>query len=126
MLSTRIKIRSTTIPSIFFLLSFIFISCQPKQQRPNILFIMSDDHASTAIGCYDQRLSEVTVTPNIDRLAEEGMMLTNCLVTNSICTPSRATILTGQYSDINNVKTLADSIDPKHPNVAKHLQKAGE
>src|SRR5512145_3060047 len=66
--------------------------------RPNIVFIMSDDHAAHAIGAYGSRVNQ---TPNIDRLAREGMRFDNVFVTNSICTPSRATILTGQYSHIN-------------------------
>ena len=63
--------------------------------RPNIIFIMSDDHAAHAISAYGSRVNQ---TPNIDRLAREGMLLKNVFVTNSICTPSRAAILTGQYS----------------------------
>jgi len=68
------------------------------QGRPNILFIMSDDHAYQAISAYDDRLIS---TPNIDRLANEGMLFTNACVTNSICAPSRATILTGKHTHIN-------------------------
>ena len=67
-------------------------------ERPNIIFIMSDDHAYQAISAYDDRLIE---TPNIDRLAEEGMLFTNACVTNSICAPSRAVILTGKHSHLN-------------------------
>lgn len=66
--------------------------------RPNILFIMSDDHAYQAISAYTNRLIE---TPNIDRIAQEGMLFTNACVTNSICAPSRATILTGKHTHIN-------------------------
>ena len=66
-----------------------------KSDRPNILYIMSDDHAAHAISAYGSRINE---TPNIDRIANEGMRLDNCFCTNSICTPSRATILTGLYS----------------------------
>jgi hypothetical protein len=68
------------------------------QVRPNILFIMSDDHAYQAISAYDNRLIN---TPNIDRLANEGMLFTNACITNSICAPSRATILTGKHTHIN-------------------------
>jgi len=67
-------------------------------KRPNVLFIMSDDHAYQAISAYDNKLIK---TPNIDRLANEGMLFTNASVTNSICAPSRATILTGKHSHIN-------------------------
>lgn len=73
-------------------------SIQPKDPRPNIVFIMADDHAYQAISAYDNRLIE---TPNIDRIARLGMLFTNASVTNSICAPSRATILTGKHSHMN-------------------------
>ena len=90
-----------------------------QASRPNILFIMSDDHATNAISIYGSRINK---TPNIDRLAAQGMRLENCFVTNSICTPSRAAILTGQYSHLNGVYTLMDPLDPERANVAKQLQ----
>ncbi len=71
---------------------------QETQKRPNIIFIMSDDHAYQAISAYDDRLIK---TPNIDRLADEGMLFTNACVTNSISAPSRAVILTGKHCHIN-------------------------
>jgi len=89
--------------------------------RPNILFIMSDDHAAHAISAYG---SKVNTTPNIDRLAKEGVMLTNAFCTNALCTPSRATILTGQYSHVNQVKTLDDEIDSSMPLQSQKLLKA--
>ena len=77
----------------------LFLSFKPdKQKRPNIIFIMSDDHAYQAISAYDNRLTQ---TPNIDRIAKEGMLFSNACVTNSICAPSRAVILTGKHSHIN-------------------------
>ena len=90
--------------------------------RPNILFIMSDDHAARAISAYGQGLNR---TPNIDRLAQEGMRLDRCYVTNSICTPSRAAILTGTYNHVNAVTTLDTHMDNRLPNVAKALRAAG-
>jgi hypothetical protein len=69
-----------------------------EQQPPNILFIMSDDHAYQAISAYSDHLMQ---TPNIDRIAKEGMLFTNACVTNSICAPSRAVILTGKHCHIN-------------------------
>lgn len=76
-----------------------FFAFKPKKQKkPNIVFIMSDDHAYQAISAYDKRLTQ---TPNIDRIANEGMLFTNACVTNSICAPSRAVILTGKHSHIN-------------------------
>ncbi len=94
-------------------------------ERPNILFIMSDDHTSQAWGCYGSRFAPAFQTPHIDRLAKEGALLRNCFVTNSICVPSRASILTGQYSHINGVKTLADALDPQKKHLAHYLQEAG-
>lgn len=94
-------------------------------ERPSIVFIMADDHTSQAWGCYGSRLARFAKTPNIDRLAREGARLTNCFCTNSICVPSRASILTGQYSHINGVKTLREALDPDADNVAKRLQQAG-
>jgi arylsulfatase A-like enzyme len=89
---------------------------------PNILYIMADDHASHAISAYG---SHINRTPQIDRIASGGMRFTDCFCTNSICTPSRAAILTGQYSHKNGVYTLNDKLDPSRDNVAKELQKAG-
>jgi arylsulfatase A-like enzyme len=89
---------------------------------PNILYIMADDHAAHAIGAYGSRINR---TPNIDRIAQQGVRFDNCLCTNSICTPSRAVILTGQYSHLNGVKTLNDALDPERQNVAKLLHGAG-
>ncbi|QQM32137.1 sulfatase [Martelella lutilitoris] len=90
--------------------------------RPNIIFIMSDDHAARAISAYGGGLNN---TPNLDRLVDEGMRLDRCYVTNSICTPSRAAILTGTYNHVNLVTTLDTHIDNRLPNVARHLQKSG-
>src|SRR5919201_5678251 len=88
---------------------------------PNILFIMSDDHAAHAISAYGSRVNK---TPNIDRLAREGALLTSVFATNSICTPSRATILTGQYSHLNGV-TMFNRFDSRRVTVARLLQQAG-
>lgn len=96
-----------------------------QDKRPNILFIMSDDHTSQAWGIYGGVLKDYVPNTNIKRLAEEGTVLNNALCTNSICVPSRATILTGQYSHKNQVYTLDDALDPDRENVAKLLQKSG-
>jgi arylsulfatase A-like enzyme len=90
-------------------------------ERPNIVFIMSDDHAAQAISAYGSRLIR---TPHIDRLATEGMLFENCFVTNSICTPSRAAILTGKYAHLNGVPVF-NHIDSAQPMVQKYLQAAG-
>ncbi len=84
----------------------ILVSCKPEKDqkarqsttRPNIIFIMSDDHAYQAISAYGSQLIQ---TPNIDRIAKDGMLFTNACVTNSICAPSRATILTGKHTHLN-------------------------
>jgi arylsulfatase A-like enzyme len=93
-----------------------------EQTRPNLLFIMADDHAAQAIGSYGSRL---TATPGIDRLAAEGMRLDACFCTNSICTPSRATILTGTYSHVNGVTTLETLWDARQPTFVTELGAAG-
>ncbi len=117
------------IPTVFILIAgFAFFSgCSSEKEevRPNILFIMSDDHTSQAWGIYGGILEDYVHTPHIRQLAEEGCVLENCLVSNSICTPSRATILTGQYSHVNGVKTLGAGFTPGHFHVAKLLSKAG-
>lgn len=90
-------------------------------QRPNLIFIFSDDHAEHAISAYG---SKVNKTPNIDRLAEQGARFANSFATNSICTPSRATLLTGQYSHLNGVPVF-NRFDGSRDHVAKHLQAGG-
>ncbi len=90
--------------------------------RPNILFIMSDDHAAHAISAYGSVINE---TPNIDRLGSEGARFDNVFCTNSICAPSRATILSGTHSHVNGVLTLADRFDGSQVTFPKLLQEAG-
>src|ERR1700761_6482378 len=76
----------------------LFVSASAAAQRPNIIVILSDDHAYQAISAYGSTLMH---TPNIDRIAAGGVLFTNAFVTNSLCSPSRATLLTGKYSHIN-------------------------
>lgn len=87
------------------LITLVMISCfstqEEKKRRPNIVFIMSDDHAAHAISAYGWIYDSITSTPNIDRIAKEGMRLDNVFCTNAICGPSRAAILTGKYSHLN-------------------------
>lgn len=95
---------------------------------PNILFIMSDDHAAHAISAYTKKSTlhpHLMNTPNIDRIAAEGMLFDNCFCTNSICAPSRASIMTGTYNHINGVTTLATHIDNSQVMFPQILQKAG-
>ncbi|MEM0969933.1 MAG: sulfatase-like hydrolase/transferase, partial [Verrucomicrobiota bacterium] len=90
---------------LLFLATISMVAAEASwaEKRPNILFIMSDDHAAHAISAYGGRLAEVAPTPHLDRLAKEGMRFTQAFVTNSICTPSRAVIWTGKYSHRNGV-----------------------
>ena len=94
-------------------------------EKPNILFIMSDDHAAHAIGAYGSRLAKLNPTPVLDQLAKDGMLLKNAFCTNSICTPSRATLMTGQYSHVNGVTTLNGSIEAARQHVARLIGEAG-
>ena len=96
-----------------------------QTERPNILFILSDDHSSQAWGIYGGILAPYVENDNISRLAKEGCTLDNCFCTNSISAPSRATILTGAYSHINGLYTLADTFDASQDNIAKEMQKGG-
>ncbi len=101
------KHTSALVKSVGFCSFGIMAACAPQQNeeapQPNIIFIMSDDHAWQAVSAYNERLQYVAPTPNIDRIAQEGMRFDRCLVTNSICGPSRATILTGKYSHLNGM-----------------------
>ena len=72
-----------------------------KKKKPNIIFILSDDHTTNAISAYGGLYKDIAPTPNIDKIAEEGAILKNTFATNSICGPSRASILTGNYNHIN-------------------------
>ena len=93
----------------------------PAAPRPNILFIMTDDHTTQAMSCYG---SKVNQTPNLDRIAKEGMRMDRVFVTNSICTPSRAAILTGKYSHMNGVPVF-NRFDGAQQTVQRLLQQAG-
>jgi len=90
--------------------------------RPNILFVMSDDHAAHAISAYG---SQINKTPALDRLAHEGMRFDNAFCTNAICTPSRAAILTGTYNHVNGVTTLDTPMDNSLDTFPKLLGSAG-
>ena len=115
-----------------FLITMSFIACntgnqRPEPQRPNILFIMADDHAFQAISAYGGPLKDLAPTPNIDRIADAGMLFNRCFVTNSICGPSRATIFTGKYSHKNGFidNTAGSKFDFSQNSFPKELQKAG-
>lgn len=113
----------------FCLFALLVLACkmEPKEKelanpQPNILFIMSDDHAYQAISAYDSTLVQ---TPNIDRIAKEGMLFSNATVTNSICAPSRATILTGKHTHINGKIDNIYPFDTTQVTFPQLFQKAG-
>ncbi len=106
---------AATLPSWIY-------SCGKGQKPPNILFIMSDDHAAHAISCYGNRINQ---TPNLDRLAAEGMRFDNCFCTNGICAPSRAAILTGKYNHLNGMLDNKLEFDGSQPTLPKLLKPVG-
>lgn len=95
------------------------------KDKVNVIFIMSDDHAAHAIGAYGSRLAALNPTPNIDKLASEGTVYKNAFVTNSICTPSRASIITGQYGNTNGVYDLFGRITPEQQYLPQEMKQAG-
>ena len=95
------------------------------EKPPNILFIFTDDHALNAISAYGGPLAKIAPTPHLDRIAKEGMLFRHCLVSNSICAPSRAVVLTGKYSHLNGQLTNKDMFDGSQQTVSKLLKKAG-
>ena len=102
------------------------IECsKTKGKRPNILFIMADDHCDRAIGAYGGRLAGLNPTPNLDKLAAEGMIFENVYCTNSICTPSRASIITGQYSHVHKVYDLYDGLPGEQHYLLKGMYESG-
>ena len=123
-----------SLPIYFLtLLSSIFLqSCQEKtsedvtaDKKPNIIFIMTDDHAAQAISAYGHPVSQLAPTPNIDRIANNGARFLNNFCTNSICGPSRAVILTGKFSHINGFRMNGDIFDGSQPTLPKYLKGAG-
>tara|TARA_B100000700_G_scaffold71776_1_gene79925 strand:- start:6944 stop:9052 length:2109 start_codon:yes stop_codon:yes gene_type:complete len=109
---------------VTFIASVPFSSAiaQDKDTRPNILFIFSDDHAYQSISAYD---SIVNKTPNLDRIANEGMRFDRAFVTNSICGPSRAVVLTGKYGHLNGFVRNGNTFNGHQQTVSKLLQKSG-
>ena len=112
-----------------FLIGIILYSCTTQSslndntnQKPNILFIMTDDHSYQTFSAYDDRFIQ---TPNLDRIAQEGILFKNSFVTNSICAPSRAVMLTGKFSHLNGQLDNRIRFDSSQATFPKHLQKAG-
>ena len=123
LLSAVFLLQETRVGEMNSLLLALLLAAAPAANppRPDIIFIMSDDHAAHAISAYG---SKVNRTPGLDRLAQEGMLFQNTFVTNSICTPSRAAILTGKYSHLDGV-TVFNRFDGSQQTVAKLLQQSG-
>lgn len=96
-----------------------------EETRPNIVFIMTDDHAAQSISAYGHPVSQLAPTPNIDRIAENGALFQNNFCTNSICGPSRAVILTGKHSHINGFRMNGEHFDGSQPTFPKYLQEVG-
>lgn len=119
--------RSITFRTVVILFLVFIVSCTSKQEKekPNILFIMSDDHTSQAFGIYNSRLASLDPTPYLDMIAGEGMIFDNVFCTNSICTPSRASIITGQYPQTNGVLDLAGNIPPERQFLPQEIGNLG-
>ena len=96
-----------------------------KPKKPNIIFIMSDDHTTQGFGIYGSRLASLNPTPTLDKIANEGIIFDNCFVNNSICTPSRAAIISGQNSQANGVLDLEGHLDPEKQYLPKEMKALG-
>ena len=110
---------------VFFFTIWLSSCSVEKQDPPNIIFIMSDDHTTQGVGAYGSRLARLDPTPTIDRLAHEGILLENVFCTNSICTPSRASIMTGQYGHVNGVYDLGGKLAPEKQSLAHEVKQQG-
>ena len=122
-ISRRRFIRSTACGIGTLALAPWLTTCtRDVKDRPNFIFIMSDDHAAQALSCYGSNINQ---TPHLDRLAEEGMLFENAFCTNAICAPSRASILTGKMSHLNGVRDNTDRFDGAQDTFPKYLRAAG-
>lgn len=113
---------SRLIRSLFALVCSLGASADAADQRPNIVFIFTDDHCQQALSAYD---ATRMATPNMDRIAKEGMLFKRCYVTNGICGPSRAVIQTGKYSHINGFMVNGQQFNGDQPTMPKMLRAAG-
>jgi len=106
-----------------------FSSCKEKEEipekKPNIIYIMSDDHTTQGFGVYGSRLAKLNPTPTLDKLANEGIIFDNCFVNNSICTPSRAAIITGQRAQRNGVLDLEGNLGIEKQYLPKEMKALG-
>lgn len=117
--------RSSLHPIFCVLLLILSAGVVRAAERPNILFIMSDDHTAQAVGAYATVLKELNPTPTLDKLAQEGMVFDNAFCTNGICTPSRACIITGQYNHNNGVFDLGGNITKPNQMLPIQMRAAG-
>ena len=125
--STRTRL-GARVPTLALVASLAACGSAPPDARPNILFIFSDDHAAHALSAYREHLdygADLPPTPGLDRLAADGMLFVNAFVTNSICAPSRATVLSGQYGHLNGVMTNVEEFHPTHVTFPALLREAG-
>ena len=124
MIHQRSRFKTSVIQTCLAILWVTATICSAAD-RPNILFIFTDDHAPHAIGAYDGWLKDVNPTPNIDQLARQGMTFRNSFCTNSICGPSRAVILTGKHNHLNGFMHNGNNFDGSQQTFPKLLQKVG-
>ncbi|MFD2587362.1 sulfatase [Croceitalea marina] len=115
---------------VILALCIILFGCKKRDKeivddRPNIIYIMADDHTSQAFGIYNSRLASLNPTPTLDKLAREGVIFDNAFVNNSICVPSRAAIITGQRAQTNGVLDLEGSIPPEKQYLPLEIKKLG-
>lgn len=113
--------------SLFFISALLSCKQRVKEviQKPNIIYIMADDHTTQGFGIYGSRLASLNPTPTLDKLANEGMIFQNCFVNNSICVPSRAAIITGQRAQTNGVIDLEGSLAPENQYLPMEMKKLG-
>lgn len=117
----RIVLKKLIQIGVFFLATVLFA----QNSKPNIIYIMSDDHAAQAIGAYGGDLSRLNPTPNIDKLASQGILFNNAFCNNSICTPSRASIISGQYPQTNGVLDLDMDLNTEKQYLPIEMKKMG-
>jgi arylsulfatase A-like enzyme len=121
------RMREKLIARVSVLFACVFALCVSRAAKrpPNILFIMSDDHTSQAVGAYATLLKDLNPTPTIDTLAAEGITFDNAFCVNAICTPSRACIITGKYPHVNGVFDLGGNITPENQTLPILMRRAG-
>lgn len=125
MISRRLFLRAACASAVASISLSAYNARATQASRPNIIWIFSDDHAQNAVSAYGGRLAEVAPTRNIDRVAKNGAIFDNSFVTNSICGPCRAVILTGLHSHLNGFRKNGDRFDGNQQTFPKLLQKAG-